>query len=236
MKNGEPVIVDTVCADPRIFSDGCVALLGLDAITQLGIDINYHIRHEKHVQLKFLASTKNNELCKRIKTKMIEKYSKEQQLERYLHHVTFLSERICAEYLKENPSDYVAKRVEQSTIAISPKVPPETRAKILQLLLDYQDVFAKMTNSLPKTMAGVKPHVFKLIEGFKPTTVGRPRFGPAQAKNQRLGDMGEQSRPYRTGRTHFLVLAPNPSAKVQTHYTQDLAARWHTCSMGRHPS
>ena len=43
------------------------------------------------------------------------------------------------------------------------------------------EVFAKTTNTLPKAMIGVKPHVFKFKKNAKPVMENRPHFGRANA-------------------------------------------------------
>ena len=49
MKNGKPVQIDSNAPPPGALEDGCVALLGLDVIYNLGIDIAYAIKHEQHL-------------------------------------------------------------------------------------------------------------------------------------------------------------------------------------------
>ena len=65
----------------------------------------------------------------------------------------------------------------------------EDKAVINRLVHMYAEVFAPMTNTLPKVLkkgneAGdpIDPHVFKLKPDATPSRCGRPKFGPAQAK------------------------------------------------------
>ena len=180
MRNEKPVVIDTVKAPHGMFDNGCVALLGLDAITTLGIDVNHHVSNDRHVDVRF--TTESDDLIKRAKADAIEKYPLQKRFERYLHKHTFLSERVCAEYLKKHPDDYAAKNINASDIDIAPHVQAEHRALILHLLHRYHAVFAAKTNTLPEPMKDVPPHSFKLKQGATPSYTGRPKFGPAQAK------------------------------------------------------
>ena len=83
MKEGKPITIDSVRAPPDMFKDGCFALLGLDAITQLGTDINYHIGHNKHVDIRYNPETYNNAVCIRAKQQAIHKIPKEKKLRKY---------------------------------------------------------------------------------------------------------------------------------------------------------
>ena len=120
MKNGEPIVIDSVRPPHGTFNDGCVALLGLDTITRLGIDINYHADHDQHVALKFRddKTTTDNVLCKRARTLALQQFPTltDEQIVRFtgklLHRKCYLSERICAQYLKEHP-DYKVQVVEK---------------------------------------------------------------------------------------------------------------------------
>ena len=49
MKNDEPVAIDCNTAPDKTLKGDCVALLGLDAITMLGIDVdlNYAVEHDR---------------------------------------------------------------------------------------------------------------------------------------------------------------------------------------------
>ena len=252
MKNGKPVVIDTVKAIPAMFKDGCIALLGADAIATLGIDLNYHIDIAKHVNvkyrskdihngdagakasaqpttktprpstnpkvngtdankrakphkrkrnggiriehpkqstedrtcvdLKYRKDSEDNKVCERVKEQAIAKYPAYKQLERAIHKHTYLSERVCADYLKENPDDYTAEDIPLESIKIGPDVPAEIRTLLISLLHKYRSVFSSKTNELPKPMKGVTPHKFKLKPEATPSRVGRPHFGKSQAK------------------------------------------------------
>ena len=182
MKHGKPIAIDTVRAKPQMFRHGCVALLGTDAIHTLGIDLNYHVDNEEHVDIKYREDSLNNEVCIRAEEQALERYPTFQQLERQLIKKTYLSERICAEYLKKTPDEYKEKPIPLESIDICPDVPPEIRAMIIALLRRYESVFSKKTNELPRPLKHVEAHKFKLKPGATPTRVGRPKFGPSQAK------------------------------------------------------
>ena len=180
MRHGKAVVIDSVKAPRGMFDDGCIALLGLDAIATLGVDVNALISSVKHTDIKYLTDT--DEVIKRAKADAIERFPLQKQFERYTYKRTFLSERICAAYLKQHPDDYKSVEILRNDIDIAPHMPAEARARILQLLHQYGGVFANKTNSLPKPMKGVPPHIFKLKENAVPSRTGRPKFGPAQAK------------------------------------------------------
>ena len=180
MKENQPVRLDAVAGTPSMFNDGCVALRGLDALTMLGVDLNHHMGHDEHVQLKFKDNSLDNQVCNRAKDIAIKRYPASRKLYTQLIRTTYLSERICAAYLERNPSDYESKTIEKSSIDIAPSMSKEHRDMILALLHRFDHVFARRTNELPKPLKGVEPHVFKLKPDAVPSRTGRPRFGPAQ--------------------------------------------------------
>ena len=71
-----------------------------------------------------------------------------QQLERQLIKKTYLSERVCAEYLKKNPNEYKEEPIPLESIDICPDVPQEIKAMIIALLRKYESVFSKKTNDV----------------------------------------------------------------------------------------
>ena len=180
MKNGEPVSIDCNTAPPNSLKGDCVALLGLDAITMLGIDLNHAVENERHVDVRFKIAT--HELCERAKRDAIDKYPKKIRLERYLYHTCQLSERICAEYIKKHPDEHREEAIQAESIDICPSIPLEYKNRILSFLMKYTDVFAQSTNTLPRTLKNTAPHKFKLKENATPVRTGRPRFGKAQAQ------------------------------------------------------
>ena len=180
MKNGDPVSIDCNTAPHNVLKGDCVALLGLDAITMLGIDVNHAVENERHVDVRYKIAT--HELCDRAKRAAIDRYDKRKPLERYLYATCCLSERICAEYVKQHPNDYLSKAIEAESIDICPSVPHEYKSRILSFLMKYTDVFAQSTNTLPRELKRTGKHKFKLKENATPVRSGRPRFGKAQAK------------------------------------------------------
>ena len=71
-KNGIPVTIDTNDPPPGALPDGCIPLLGLDAIHDLGIDIAYAVKHQRHMPIKFISDQEH--LVEHRKTNTIEKY------------------------------------------------------------------------------------------------------------------------------------------------------------------
>ena len=81
-------------------------------------------------------------VCIRAKQQAIHKIPKEKKLRQYtrkmercLYRKTYLSERICAAYLQEHPSDYESKPLEITSLDIAPGVSAEDRAVINKLAL-----------------------------------------------------------------------------------------------------
>jgi len=138
----------------------------------------------KHVDIKYRQNANANEVCKRAKEQALAKYPAYKQLERAVIKSTYLSERICADYLEKNPNDFAKETIPLESIQIAEEIPAEIRGRIMSLLHRYDMVLAKKTNELPKPMNKdlVKPHKFKLKSDATPSTVGRPHFGKAQAK------------------------------------------------------
>ena len=54
LKDDTPIVIDTNTPVGGKLSDDCVALLGLDAINMLGIDLNHAVRNNRHVWIKYV--------------------------------------------------------------------------------------------------------------------------------------------------------------------------------------
>ena len=179
-KNGEQVKIDTNDPPPGALPDGCVALLGLDAIHDLGIDIAYAIKHNKHMPIRYLANQEH--LVEKRKTDAINKYVKLGYVKDTIVKTCNLSEKVVREYLTHHPNDYESKPLSIEDVDISPALSRKTREKLRILIRLYDTVFANKTNTLPPVLTGVKPHMFKLKENAKPVYETRPSFPPAKAK------------------------------------------------------
>ena len=99
------------------------------------------------------------------------------------------------------------------SIDLAPHAQKEHRDRLHTMQHQYRSVLAERTNSLPKTLTGVPPHSFKLKPDVRPTTTGRPKFGPAQAKliNDWLEwtlDVGLAEPATTTSWSSRLILAP----------------------------
>ena len=182
MREGTPVIIDT--NDPhagRLNSD-CIALLGLEAIQKLGIDLNYHARFAAHKPVKYLDTVESViERCEDELRETLQEYAaplSAQDLCRESH----LSERVIQGYLEKHPNEYESKDIPLESIDICPDLGEKFTEAILDLIREFRDVFATKSNTLPPTMKDVKPHSFKFKPGAEPTTVPPPKFGPAKAK------------------------------------------------------
>ena len=180
-KQGAPVTIDTNDPPPGAISDGCVALLGLDAIYDLGIDIAYAIKHNKHMPIKFIPDQEN--LVEDRKMDAVKQYAKMGYLKRDLIQTCNLSERVVREYLEGHPDDYISKPIDKNSVDISPGLSEDTRRLLRNLCGFYDTVFANNTNVLPPTLTGVEPHMFKLKEGApKSVYETRPAFPPSKAR------------------------------------------------------
>ena len=180
MKNGKPVKLDTNAPSAGLFKDGCVALLGMDAIHNLGIDLAYAARHDKHMPIRFLDNQEH--LLERAADKACEMYAKQGEHAALVHRSSHLSERVVKQYLETHPDDYVKKPICRSSVDISDQLKGDTRQALEALILKFEDVFASHTNTLPPCLAGVEPHMFKMKEGYTHRMATRPAFSPARAK------------------------------------------------------
>ena len=180
IKNGEPIKIDTNAPNPGTLADGCVALLGLDAIYNLGIDIAYAIQHDKHMPIRFLADQEH--LVDQRQKEAYAKYAENGGLQSMLTKTCNLSERVVKQYLDTHPDDYKSKPINIESVDISPHLPSEIRGAFIALIKAYEDVFAAHTNVLPPELAGVEPHMFKMKEGYVHRMATRPTFSPARAK------------------------------------------------------
>ena len=179
VKNDIPINVDTNMPNPGALTDGCVALLGLDVIHNLGIDIAHAVRHNEHLPIKFLPNQEH--LVERRTLEGLAQYSKQGNLGAALHKTCHLSERIVKQYLEVHPNDYEKKPIDIGSVDISPKLSREIRDLIVALCKRYDDVFASHTNTLPPCLAGVEPHMFKMKEDYTHRMASRPAFSPSRA-------------------------------------------------------
>ena len=179
-KNGIPVTIDTNDPSPGALPDGCIPLLGLDAIHDLGIDIAYAVKHQRHMPIKFISDQEH--LVEHRKTNTIEKYVSLGYVKEVVVKTCNLSERVVKEYLLHHPSDYKSIQIKVESVDISKKLSKGTQRKLIDLCTLYDMVFAKKTNTLPPVLTGVEPHMFKMKEGAKPVREDRPAFSPAKVK------------------------------------------------------
>ena len=174
MKDGEPIRIDCNAPNAGALTDGCVALLGLDAIFNLGIDIGYAVRHNKHMPVKYLPE--NDHLIEARTLEAHAEYQKRGYTASMLHKTCNLSERVVKHYIENHPDEYVKRKINIERVDISKALSSTTRGELLSLCKRFHDVFASHTNLLPPTLKGVEPHMFKMKEGFKPHMANRPTF------------------------------------------------------------
>ena len=182
MRKGEPVVIDT--NDPhKSLGKGIVALLSLEAMQKLGIDLNYHAKFTTHKPVKFLDSLaethqQNDESLREL----LEEYAQPLSA-KDMCRITNLSEKVIQEYLETHENKYEKKPIHlETSVDINPDMSKEDRDKLMEIILKYRHVFASHTNTLPPAMEKVKPHEFKLKPGAKPVQVPCPRFGAAKRK------------------------------------------------------
>ena len=230
-KQGAPVTIDTNDPPPGAISDGCVALLGLDAIHDLGIDIAYAIKHNKHMPIKFIPDQER--LVKDRKMDAIKQYAKMGYLKRDLIQTCNLSERVVREYLEGHPDDYMSQPIDKNSVDISTGLSENTRRLLRDLCGFYDTVFANNTNVLPPTLTGVEPHMFKLKEGA-PRSVyeTRPAFPPAKARAitqwlEWAKKAGLVERATNTSYASRLILAPKFKASTpKTSLPDGIRVAW----------
>ena len=182
MRKGQQVVIDT--NDPhKILGGGCVALLSLEAIQKLGIDLNYHARFTSHKPIKFLDSlSETMEQNDKALRELLEEYAQPLSA-KDMCRVSALSERVIQEYLETHGDEYKKEPIPlETSLDINPEMSDKDRKELMQIVLKYKHVFARSTNTLPPPMSKVKPHKFKLKPGAKPVQCPCPKFGPAKRK------------------------------------------------------
>jgi len=182
MRNKVPIIVDTNDPPSGHLTGDCVALLGLEAIQMLGIDLNYHTSFYSHKRIKFLDDlTEAEELCDKTLRETLEEYA-EPLTAKDMCRVVHLSERVVKQYLETHEGEYESKPIPLESLDINPALDKKHGDEILKLSRMYKDVFASNTNTLPPAMKHVKPHKFKLKPDAKPTRVPQPKFSPSKER------------------------------------------------------
>ena len=181
-RGGTPITVDTNDPPGGKLTGDCVALLGLEAMQALGIDLNYHARFHSHKRVQYMYSVEEMQKhCDEKLEERIKEYAAPLSSDDLLR-VCNLSERVIKEYLETHEGEYERKPIRLESIDINPELGEDVRATIIKLMMKYREVFAKFTNTLPPAMKNVKPHQFKLKPGAKPTVVPRPKFGEAKER------------------------------------------------------
>ena len=151
-KEGKPITIDTNDPPPGALSDGCVALLGLDAIHDLGIDIAYAIKHHNHRFVKFIPE-QGQHIVNRSED-ALQQYAKMGYLKQSLIKTCNLSERVVREYLQGHPNDYESRPIDKYGVDISDKLSKQTQSAIRELIALYDTVFVNNTNVLPPSLTG----------------------------------------------------------------------------------
>lgn len=179
-KQGATVTIDTNDPLPGVLPDGCVALLGLDAIHDLGIDIAYAVKHQRHMPIKFISD--QGHLVENRRNNAIKQYVEQGYVKESIVKTCNLSERVVKEYLRTHPNDYKSKSIDIRSVDIAIALSKKTQDKLRDLCKLYDMVFASNTNTLPPVLEGVEPHMFKMKEGAEPVYETRPAFPPAKAQ------------------------------------------------------
>ena len=179
-----PIVIDTNLPPSEKLSDDCIALLGVDAIEQLGIDLNYAVRHRKHKWIRFLDTTQETiSRCDACKDEIILEHAAPLTPKDLAKHgTTFLSERAIGAYNDAHPDEFKKRELTEADITFSPKMPDKVKERFIKGIKQRHAALATHTNVLPKCMNGVEPHMFKLKPGATPRYVKEPRFGPEKAK------------------------------------------------------
>ena len=184
LKDDTPIVIDTNTPVGGKLSDDCVALLGLDAINMLGIDLNHAVRNNRHVWIKYVDDKRETiERCDKAKDDIVHEHAAPLTPKDLVNHgSTFLSERVIDAYNQAHPNEFEVKPIPLESVVLDPEMPPEWQAKFRKDIKEREEAFAKRTNQLPKCMNGIDPYMFKLKPGAKAVPVPMPKFGPAKAK------------------------------------------------------
>ena len=96
LKEDTPIVIDTNTPVGGKLSEGCVALLGLDAIKMLGIDLNHAVHNNRHVWIKYLDSKQDTVMrCDQAKDNIVHEHAAPLSPKDLVKHgSTFLSERV----------------------------------------------------------------------------------------------------------------------------------------------
>ena len=182
IRDDKPITIDTCDPHARRLSSDCIALLGLEAIQKLGIDLNYHARFQTHKTVKYIDSLEDTvQRCDEELRQTLEDFA-EPLSPTDMYKTVDLSERVIEEYLRTHKGEYESKPIKLGQIDINPRFSDKGQRALLDLIKKYREVFARATNTLPPPMKGVKPHKFKLKPDAQPTTVPPQKFGPAKSK------------------------------------------------------
>ena len=184
LKDDTPFVIDTNAPIGGKLSDDCVALLGLDAIKLLGIDLNHAVRNNRHVWIKYLDSKQDSVMrCDQAKDNIVHEHAAPLTPKDLVKHgSTFLSERVIDAYNKAHPNEFERKRIPLESVAIDPDMPEEWQKGFRSDIKERKAAFATHTNQLPKCMNGIEPYMFKVKPGVTAKPVPMPKFGPAKAK------------------------------------------------------
>ena len=184
LKEDTPIVIDTNEPIGGKLSDDCVALLGLDAINLLGIDLNHAVRNNRHVWIKYIDSKQDTvERCDQAKDDIVHEHAAPLTPKDLMQHgSTFLSERVIDAYNQAHPAEFEVKPIPIESVEIDPDMPAEWQKKFRDDIKERREAFATHTNQLPKCMNGIPPYMFKLKPGAETVQVPRPKFGPAKTK------------------------------------------------------
>ena len=184
LKGTTPIVIDTNQPEEGVLTGNCVALLGVDAIEKLGIDLNYAMRHHQHKWVKYLDSDQDAIMrCDEAKQDFIRKHvAPLTTKELTAHGTTFLSERVIAQYNEAHPDEFVSKPLNLNALEINPNMPKDLQSRFREEIEKRKAAFAENSNTLPKCMNGIEPHMFKVKPGEKARPVPCPKFGPEKAK------------------------------------------------------
>ena len=100
-KQDKAATVDVNDPLPGVLPDGCVTLLGIDSIYDLGIDIAYAVNHHRHMHIKFISNQEHLVENRHINT--IKQYVKQGYDKQSIVKTCNLSERGVKGYLLTHP-------------------------------------------------------------------------------------------------------------------------------------
>ena len=181
IRKGQPVIIDTNDPYGKTLTEDCIALLSLEAIQKLGIDLNYHASFDTHKPIKYLDDlTEVDQQNERALNELLEEFAQPLTAKDMVREVN-LSETVIQRYLDTHKGEFDKIPIPLKESLDVDKAMTSGELDHFHKVVDHRKkAFAKYTNTCPPPMKLVKPHQFKLKPDAKPVQVPPTKYGPAK--------------------------------------------------------